>query len=129
MDPKSKAVTREELATIRRLTAALGVESPTNRAGGLLLGVALSGVMGGLILLFYFGGGPPTLVYGTVSGFGLRESQYGSQPLVLVQVDDRVATVSVDRTATCLAGDRIKLYRRRALLGYSYASGLPRPCG
>jgi hypothetical protein len=129
MKPKSTVMTRKELAQIRQLTAAIGGESPGSRAVGLLLAVAVASVFAGAALLVRFGGGPPTLVYGTVQGFGLSESQYGSIPLARVWVDDRVATISIGRTATCLAGDRIKLYRRRALLGYSYSPGLPRPCG
>jgi hypothetical protein len=129
MKPKSTVMSHKELALIHRLTAEIRGEAPGSRAAGLVLGAALASVLSGLILLFWLWGGPPTQVYGIVQGFGLAESQYGSIPLARVWVDDREATVQIGRAATCLAGDRIKLYRRRALLGYSYSPGLPRPCG
>ena len=128
MNIKSAPPTRAELATIRRLTAALDGESAASRAKGLLLAVAVVSVLCGSMLFVWLQGGPAVQVYGTVRGFGLAETQYGSTPLVRVWVDDREATVSVNRTATCLAGSRIKLYRRRVLLGYAYSPGLPSPC-
>jgi hypothetical protein len=128
MKPKSTDLTREEAAAIRRLGAELGVEAPGKGAMGFFVGAALASALSLAALAFWFSGGPPTLVYGTVQGFGLRESQYGSLPLIRVWVDDRNATVPVSLSATCAAGDRIKLYRRRALLGYRYSPGFPRPC-
>jgi len=129
MKPRSPAPTRRDLAIVRQLSAALGVESPTSRSFGLLLGTTLIAVLGGGALLFWFGGAPPAQVYGVVQGFGLSDSYLGSTPVARVRIDDQEVAVQIENAATCLVGDRIKLYRRRRFLGYVYSAGLPRPCG
>ena len=126
MKPK---LTRRDNAEIRRLRAAMGVEGPGRRWIGLLLGVLVASAAGALILLTMIGGGPPVIVYGAVQGFGLVETDYGSRPSAQVWVDDRAAQVLITRATTCRVGDRIKLHRRRGLLGYRYLPALPSPCG
>jgi hypothetical protein len=96
---------------------------------GLFLGALLISVLGTAILMFAFSGGPPRVVFGTVQGFGVRESDYGTLPLARVRVDDRNAVVRISRRTRCAVGDRIKLVRRRGLLGYRYSAGWPRACG
>ena len=129
MEPESTDLTQKELAAIRRLNAELGIDSPGKRTGGLLVGAGVAAAFGLFTVTLSLAGGPPVMVYGTVQGFGLGETQYGSYPLAVVWVDDRSATVSMRSTDICLRGDRIKLYRRRALFGYNYSRGMPLPCG
>lgn len=124
MKPKSKNMTGKELATLRRITAKVDVESPRGCFVGILLGSATAAVM----VLLAVGGGPTTMVYGSVLGIALRQSISGSPPVVWVWVDDRQAMVTLASSATCFPGDRIKLLRNRVLIGYRYRPALPRPC-
>ncbi len=114
--------------SIRRLKAELGIVGLHGGAIRLLLGVLLIGAGGGLLIAFTLSGGQPTVVFGAVQGFGLRETDYGTYPLARVQTEDGVVMVPISRGATCAVGDRIKLVRRRSLLGYRYSQGLPRAC-
>lgn len=120
--------TRRDLAAIRRLNAALGIENPYHARLGLLIGAVIAAVTFGAIMMLALSGGPPVMVYGVVRGFGLRESDFGSFPVARVWVDDRSAVVRLDRSSTCTVGSRIKLNRRRALLGYRYNAGWLPPC-
>lgn len=124
-----RSSTRPTSVSIRRLSAELGIARPHDGAIGLLLGVLLIGAVGGLLIAFSLSGGPPTVVFGAVQGFGLNETDYGTFPLARVRIDDRDALVPISRGATCKVGDRIKLIRRRSLLGYRYSQELPRACG
>ena len=83
--------------------------------GALLIGVLI------LLWIWRQGGGTVT---GHVVRFGLHETDLGSFPVAVVQLEDRLTTIELDRTHNCRIGDSITLRRRvQGVLG-RYA----RPC-
>ena len=68
-------------------------------------------------------------VFGTVEGFGFRETEGGSYPLAHVALEGRRLTVRLPRNHSCGVGDRIGINRYRSLLGQTFRADPTTACG
>ncbi|WP_310541895.1 hypothetical protein [Phenylobacterium sp.] len=96
--------------------------------GAIVVAVGVLFVVGVLALFaFQLRAGPGVVVYGTVTGIGMRESETGSRPVAHLEVDGRQVTVGLSRANGCQVGDRIRVYRHKQPLGVSYRATI-QPC-
>ncbi len=96
--------------------------------GSIVIAVCTMLVVGVLVLFaFQLGVGPGVVVFGTVTGIGVTESETGSHPVAHLEISGRPATVGLSRANRCQVGDRIRVYRHNQPSGVSYAATLD-PC-
>ncbi|MDO8325081.1 MAG: hypothetical protein Q7T23_19335 [Phenylobacterium sp.] len=96
--------------------------------GEIVIAVCVLLVVGGLALFAsQLRAGPGVVVFGTVTGIGMRESETGSRPMAHLEVDGRQVTVGLSRANACQVGDRIRVYRYKQPLGVSYRATI-QPC-
>lgn len=117
-----------------RLGVELGVGSEQGTTPGMWLGLLLAAVIGvvaGGAMLWMNGGAYGMYrmpVYGRVEGLSMGESDLGSYPVLRVQVGGNLISVTAPPGASCLVGDRVRLYAAPGLLGKRFRFAGPDAC-
>lgn len=95
----------------------------------LAIGVLLAAVLAAFSIWSWWGRTPyDRAVYGRVDGLSLQETDFGSYPVLRVQLGDQVVAVIAPRSAGCRVGDRVQLRPLPGLIGKRFAFG-PDGCG
>src|ERR1700761_4494946 len=84
---------------------------------GPVIGLVIAGAIAvSLLAVAFWTFGPPQPETGTIVSMGLVESNTGSQPVAVVLIGQREATVPLPRINNCFAGKQIMLVHQRRLL-------------
>ncbi len=98
-------------------------------ATGLLIMIAVTLPLIAILTFLILPQGASETVEGRLMSFSIVETEQGSRRTALVDVDGRMGRVTVPLRMDCAVGDRIRVERRRTVLGQRFKTAYdPRPC-